>query len=137
MLQNAGPTFRSEDKFVYAVRAYLCVSLRTNCDSHTPQVTNLVLKIFTIVVQLFGTHLQVEVGEFLGTVFLNMLESEMCAYEHKLHILELYQVICKDPSMLEYLYTAFDGSSAATAETKLFARIIESLAKYVKVSKTI
>ena len=45
ILQHSGAGFRTGDKFIYAVRNYLCVSLLGNCTSQVAEVTGLALHI--------------------------------------------------------------------------------------------
>ena len=37
LLENSGPVFRTGDKFLSAIRQYLCLSLLKNCASSTSQ----------------------------------------------------------------------------------------------------
>ena len=55
VVENAGPAFRSSDKFIQAIRQYLCVSLLRNCTSNISEVVDLSLQVF---VQLI-THFKV------------------------------------------------------------------------------
>ena len=64
-----------------------------------------------------------------------MLESDMCAYEQKLRILDLFQLLCRDPDMLVYLFVHYDMDRTAAVPVQLFARIFSALAKYSKVKK--
>lgn len=41
LLENSGPTFRNSDKFITAIRNYLCLSLLKNSASSLPQVRSL------------------------------------------------------------------------------------------------
>lgn len=131
ILQNTGPAFRNEEKFIYAVRQYLCVSLLSNCTSHVAQVTGLSLQIFVVLMETFKDHLKHEVEVFVSSIFLRMLESENSTYDHKFRVLEVFQTICKDPKALVEIFMNYDCDLEAI---NLFSRIVHGLAKIAKVS---
>lgn len=131
ILQTSGPAFRTGDKFIYAIRQYLCVSLLTNCTSQVAQITGLALQIFVVVMQNFKDHLKSELEVFVSTIFLRLLESENSTYDHKCRILEVFQNICKDSSALIELFINYDCDLEAI---NLFSRFVEGFAKVAKVS---
>jgi brefeldin A-inhibited guanine nucleotide-exchange protein len=98
ILQRSGPAFRSGEKFVYAIKQYLCVSLLGNCTSPIAQVTTLSLHIFVSLLNGFKEHLKNELEIFVGSIFLKILESENSTFEHKSRVLEVLQNICMDPA---------------------------------------
>jgi brefeldin A-inhibited guanine nucleotide-exchange protein len=130
LLQNCGLTFRSNEKFVYAIRNYLCVSLLSNCTSQLTQVTGLSLQIFVLLLENFKQHLKSEVEVFLSTIFIRILESENSTYEHKLRVLEVFHNICKDPVSQIELFVNYDCDFEAT---NLFSRMVAALARMAKV----
>lgn len=130
ILQNSGPAFRTGDKFIYAVRTYLCVSLLSNCTSHVAQVTDLSLQIFMVLMQHFKEHLKSELEVFISTIFLRMLESENSTFDHKFRVLEVFQNICKDPKGQVELFINYDCDLDAI---NLFSRIVAAFAKIAKV----
>lgn len=131
LLQNCGLTFRSNEKFIYAIRNYLCVSLLSNCTSQLTQVTGLSLQIFVLLLENFKQHLKSEVEVFLSTIFIRILESENSTYEHKLRVLEVFHNICKDPVSQIELFVNYDCDFEAT---NLFSRMVAALARMAKVS---
>ena len=130
ILQNAGPAFCNEDKYIYAVRTYLCVSLLSNCTSHVAQVTGLSLQIFVVLMHRFKNHLKHEVEVFVSNIFLRMLESENSTYDHKFRVLEVFHSICKDPKAQVEIFMNYDCDLEAI---NLYSRIINGLAKIAKV----
>jgi brefeldin A-inhibited guanine nucleotide-exchange protein len=50
VFEHCGDAFRNGEKFVYAVKSYLCVSLLKNCMSNMTVVSHLSLKIFLLLV---------------------------------------------------------------------------------------
>ena len=61
VLQNAGPVFRTNDMFINAIKQYLCVALSKNGVSSVPQVFELSLSIFLILLQSFKYHLKMQI----------------------------------------------------------------------------
>lgn len=130
MLQNSGPIFKTSDKFIYAIRSYLCVSLLSNCTSHIAQVVDLSLQIFGILIKNFKQHLKAELEVFVSGIFLKILESEYSTFEHKYRVLEVFHNICKDPIDLIEIFINYDCDLEAI---NLFSRIISGFSKIAKV----
>lgn len=129
LLKNCGSAFRAGDKFIYAIRNFLCVSLLNNCTSHVAQVTGLSLQIFILLMQTFKEHLKSEVEVFVSTIFLRILESENSTYEHKVRVLEVFHTICKDPTAQIEIFINYDCDLDAI---NLFTRIVSAFAKIAK-----
>ena len=129
MLQHSGPAFRSEERFIYAVRNYLCVSLLGNCTSQVAQVTGLSLQIFVCLIEGFKNHLKNELEVFVSNIFLRILDSENSSFDHKMRVLEVFHSICKDPTAQVELFINYDCDFESI---DLFRRIIDGLAKIAK-----
>jgi Sec7-like guanine-nucleotide exchange factor len=130
LLQNCGPAFRTGEKFVYAVRSYLCVSLLSNCTSQVAQVTGLALQIFVALLQYFKQHLKGEVEVFVSTIFIRILESENSTHDHKMRVLEVFHNLCRDSTAQIELFINYDCDLEAT---NLFSRMVSAFAKISKV----
>ena len=61
ILQNSGPVFRTDDLFITAIKQYLCVALSKNGVSSVPQVFELSLNIFLMLLSSFKVHLKMQV----------------------------------------------------------------------------
>jgi brefeldin A-inhibited guanine nucleotide-exchange protein len=131
LLQNCGPTFKSGDKFVSAVRSYLCVSLLSNITSQVAQITGLSLQIFVSLIQNFKIHLKSELEVFVSTIFFRILDSENSTFEHKMRVLEVFHDICRDSKDLVELFINYDCDMDAA---NLFSNIVSAFAKITKVS---
>lgn len=131
LLQNCGATFKTGEKFISAIRSYLCVSLLSNCTSHVAQVTGLSLQIFVALIQNFKIHLKGELEVFVSTIFFRILESENSTFEHKLRVLEVFHDICRDSKDLVELFINYDCDMEAA---NLFSNIVSAFAKITKVS---
>lgn len=108
VLEHCGDAFRTGEKFVYAVRSYLCVSLLKNCMSNQTVVAHLSLKIFLLLVRDFKTHLKAEIEVFVANIFLRVLESPNSPFEQKVLVLEALRALCADPQMLTQLFLNYD-----------------------------
>ena len=74
LLENSGPTFRSGDRFIGAIKQYLCLSLLKNCSSTAPQAQRLCASIFLTLIMHFRRSLKAEVGVFYPMIFLRPIE---------------------------------------------------------------
>lgn len=129
ILDHAGPTFRTSEKFVYLVRSYLCVSLLKNATSSNTQVVGLSLRIFIAMTAHFKDHLKSEIEVFISNIFLRLLESENSSFDHKILVLEVFYNLCQDPQTLVEIFLNYDCDLGATS---MFKRIVNALAKVAK-----
>lgn len=129
ILQRSGPAFRSGEKFIYAIKQYLCVSLLGNCTSPIAQVTTLSLQIFVSLLNGFKEHLKQELEIFVGSIFLKILESENSTFEHKSRVLEVLQNFCLDPAAQIELFINYDCDIEGN---DLFRRIVDAFSKIAK-----
>jgi brefeldin A-inhibited guanine nucleotide-exchange protein len=129
ILQSSGPGFRTGEKFIYAVRSYLCVSLLGNCTSQVAPVVGLSLQIFVALMDDFKDHLKSELEVFITTIFLKILESENSTYDHKLRVLEVFHRICKDSSAIVEIFINYD---CEMQDMDLFRRIVDGFSKIAK-----
>lgn len=129
ILQHSGPAFQSGDKFIYAIRQYLCVSLLSNCTSQVAQVTGLSLMIFGVLMDHFKDHLKSELEVFISSIFLRILDSENSTFDHKYKVLDVFHTICKDPSAQLELFINYDCDLDAI---NLFSKIVDGFAKIAK-----
>lgn len=129
MLQHSGPAFRSGERFIFAVRHYLCVSLLGNCTSQVALVTGLSLQIFVALMDGFKDHLKNELEVFITNIFLRILESEYSTLDHKLRVLEVFHNICKEPATQVELFINYDCDLEAI---DLFRRTVDGFAKVAK-----
>lgn len=130
ILQHSGPSFRSGDRFIYAIRQYLCVSLLGNCTSQVGQVTGLSLQIFVALLDGFKDHLKSELEVFVTSIFLRILESENTSFDHKMRVLEVFHIICTEPSALVEIFINYD---CELDTIDLYRRLVDGFAKIAKV----
>ena len=62
LLENSGPQFRTAERFVSAIKQYLCLSLLKNCQSAVPAALRLCCSIFLTLMTKFRKNLKAEIG---------------------------------------------------------------------------
>ncbi|KDO24492.1 hypothetical protein SPRG_10308 [Saprolegnia parasitica CBS 223.65] len=132
IINQAGPTFRQNERFLVAIRSYLCVSLLQNCTSIYTQVVELSLRVFVVLITNFKAHLKGEIEVFITNIFLTILDSENSTYEHKMLVLEVLNHICDDQLILSEIFLNYDCDWESI---DLFKRIVHALAKVTKMTK--
>ncbi|KAI9982620.1 hypothetical protein PInf_008592 [Phytophthora infestans] len=129
IVENAGPSFRRGERFVHAIRQYLCQSLLQNCTSNYTQIVSLSLQVFLVLLRNFKRHLKTELDIFITSIFLRLLQSENASFEHKLLVLEALHAICDDPQTLGEIFINYDCDWNTN---DLFKQIVHALAKAAK-----
>ncbi|GMH65106.1 hypothetical protein TrST_g3433 [Triparma strigata] len=129
ILETCGPAFTQGDKFIYAVRHYLCVSLLKNCMSTNTSIVYLSLRIFVCLVNNFRTHLKHEIEVFVANIFLRVLDSQNSSHEQKCLVLEALSSL-SEPETLSQIFLNYDCDINATND--LFKNIVNSLARVAK-----
>eukprot|EP00937_MAST-01D_sp_MAST-1D-sp2_P002936 g2936.t1 len=129
VLDHSGPSFRDSDKFIYAIRTYLCHSLIKNCTSNVPQVVGLSLRIFVALVKHFKEHLKAQIEVFISNIFLCILESPNSTFDHKTKVLEVFHNLSQDPRALVEIFLNYDCDFDSI---DLFKRIVHALSKVAK-----
>lgn len=126
VLEFSGEAFCTGEKFIYAVRHYLCVSLLKNCMSARAQVAFLSQKIFLLLVNKFKTHLKSEIEVFLSNIFLRVLDSPNSSFEQKAVVVESLRSLCSDPVLLTQIFLNYDCDFDAV---NLYKDIVHNLTK--------
>ena len=100
ILQHSGPVFRNNDIFISAIKQYLCVALSKNGVSSVPQVFELSLNIFLMLLSIFKAHLKMQV-EVRPSKFIIMLHTVQLISEISLHTTSdfLKEVFTSDNSL--------------------------------------
>lgn len=74
VLENSGPVFASSERFLTAIRQYLCLSLLKNCASSVPGALPPCASIFLTLVRRFRWALKGEIGVFYPLILLRPIE---------------------------------------------------------------
>ncbi|XP_014206228.1 brefeldin A-inhibited guanine nucleotide-exchange protein 1 isoform X2 [Copidosoma floridanum] len=126
ILQNAGPILRSNEMFVTAIKQYLCVALSKNGVSSVPEVFELSLALFLVLLARFKIHLKMQIEVFFKEIFLNILETSSSSFEHKWMVIHALTRICADAQSVVDIYVNYDCDLSAA---NLFERLVNDLSK--------
>ena len=74
LLENSGPTFRTQDKFVNGIKQHLCLSLLKNAAATHPTALALTSSIFFTLMTRFRHSLKAEIGVFFPMILLRAIE---------------------------------------------------------------
>lgn len=74
--------------FSNAIKQYLCVALSKNGASSVPDVFQLSLAFFLMLISNFQTHLKMQIEVFFKEIFLNIPETSSSSFEHKWMVIQ-------------------------------------------------
>lgn len=78
----------------------------------------------------FKDHLKHQLEVFVANIFIRILESENATFDHKTRVLEVFHILCTEPSALVEIFINYDCDMQGT---DLFRRIVDGLSKISKV----
>mmetsp|Transcript_7972 Transcript_7972/g.29482 ORF Transcript_7972/g.29482 Transcript_7972/m.29482 type:complete len:1752 (-) Transcript_7972:83-5338(-) len=129
LLDNCGPVFRTSEKFIGAIKQYLCLSLLKNCASAVQNVFQLSCSIFVTLITKFRMSLKAEIGVFFPTILLRLLETVGAAtFQQKSIVIRSLQRLCDDEQVLVDLFVNYDCDLDSS---NLFERLVNGLLKAV------
>ena len=108
IIQNSGQKFRSGEKFIWAIRQYLCVSLLKNGVSPIASILQMSLDIFVTVIRFFKDHLKSEIGVFFSNILLRILESSNSSGQQKMLTVQSLRVLVREPQLIVDLFLNYD-----------------------------
>ncbi|EFJ50436.1 hypothetical protein VOLCADRAFT_80189 [Volvox carteri f. nagariensis] len=127
LLENSGPVFRRTDKFLAAIRQYLCLSLIKNSASPLPAAQSLSASIFMSLLARFRASLKAEVGVFFPMIMLKPFEGTTPEnYSRLAVVLRCLKELCHDGQLLLDLFVNFDCDLDSS---NLFERLVNSLVR--------
>ena len=124
VLETSGPAFRSGEKFAYAIKQYLCLSLLKNCVSPFESVFEISLAVFDNLMVNFIDHLKTELQVFFENIFFRFLESPSSSFVHKSAVLESVRRMCATAQFPVDLYLNYDCDFEGA---NVYERLITSL----------
>lgn len=131
VLNNAGRALVEGDRFEFAIRHYLCVSLLKNCTSDVTKVVSLSLRLFVPIIRHFRDNLKSEIEVFITNIFFVIIQSPNSSPDHKSLVINLFEQICADPQTLAEIFLNYDCDLSAV---DLFHRIVAALERAAKTS---
>ncbi|XP_019432960.1 PREDICTED: brefeldin A-inhibited guanine nucleotide-exchange protein 2-like isoform X2 [Lupinus angustifolius] len=127
LLENAGAVFRNSERFLGAIKQYLCLSLLKNSASTVMIVFQLSCSIFISLVSRFRAGLKAEIGLFFPMIVLRILENvAQPNFQQKMLVLRFVEKLCVDSQILLYIFINYDCD---VNSSNIFERLVNGLLK--------
>ncbi|KAI0494704.1 hypothetical protein KFK09_024847 [Dendrobium nobile] len=127
LLENAGAIFRTSDRFLGAIKQYLCLSLLKNSASTLMIVYQLSCSIFMSLVSRFRPGLKAEIGVFFPMIVLRVLENvAQPNFQQKMIVLRFLDKLCVDSQILVDIFVNYDCD---VHSPNIFERMVNGLLK--------
>ncbi|KAK9265382.1 hypothetical protein L1049_012507 [Liquidambar formosana] len=127
LLENAGAIFRTSDRFLGAIKQYLCLSLLKNSASTLMIVFQLSCSIFISLVSRFRAGLKAEIGVFFPMIVLRVLENvAQPNFQQKMIVLRFLEKLCIDSQILVDIFINYDCD---VNSSNIFERMVNGLLK--------
>ncbi|KAK9829453.1 hypothetical protein WJX72_005963 [[Myrmecia] bisecta] len=142
LLENSGPVFRQSEKFVSAIKQYLCLSLLKNAASTIPQALALSCSIFYTLMTKFRTSLKAEIGVFFPMIMLRAIEPAAAGTTpnaagpggvvgavdvgHKAVVMRCLEAQCENGQLLVDLFVNYDCDLEGA---NLYERLVVALVR--------
>ncbi|KAK4752299.1 hypothetical protein SAY87_021097 [Trapa incisa] len=127
LLENAGAVFRTSDRFLGAIKQYLCLSLLKNSASTLMIVFQLSCSIFISLVSRFRAGLKAEIGVFFPMIVLRVLENvAQPNFQQKMIVLRFLERLCVDSQILVDIFLNYDCD---VNSSNIFERMVNGLLK--------
>ncbi|KAL6569404.1 Brefeldin A-inhibited guanine nucleotide-exchange protein 2 [Orobanche minor] len=127
LLENAGAVFRTSERFLDAIKQYLCLSLLKNSASTLMIVFQLSCSIFISLVSRFRAGLKAEIGVFFPMIVLRVLENvAQPNFQQKMTVLRFLEKLCVDSQILIDIFLNYDCDVNAS---NIFERMVNGLLK--------
>ncbi|XP_031269661.1 brefeldin A-inhibited guanine nucleotide-exchange protein 2 [Pistacia vera] len=127
LLENAGAVFRTSERFLGAIKQYLCLSLLKNTASTLMIVFQLSCSIFISLVSRFRAGLKAEIGVFFPMIVLRVLENvAQPNFQQKMIVLRFLEKLCVDSQILVDIFINYDCD---VNSSNIFERMVNGLLK--------
>uniref|UniRef100_A0A1J3DME3 Brefeldin A-inhibited guanine nucleotide-exchange protein 3 n=1 Tax=Noccaea caerulescens TaxID=107243 RepID=A0A1J3DME3_NOCCA len=127
LLENAGAVFRTSDRFLGAIKQYLCLSLLKNSASNLMIIFQLSCSILLSLVSRFRAGLKAEIGVFFPMIVLRVLENvSQPDYQQKMIVLRFLDKLCVDSQILVDIFINYDCD---VNSSNIFERMVNGLLK--------
>ncbi|KAM0883537.1 hypothetical protein ACQ4PT_031581 [Festuca glaucescens] len=127
VIDNAGPFWKTSEKYVEAIKQYLCLSLLKNSAMSAMSVYQLLCSIFMGLLLRFRSGLKEEIGIFFPMLVLRVLENVLQpSFLQKMTALNFLEKICKEPQVTIDIFVNYDCDVDAP---NIFERIVNGLLK--------
>ncbi|KAM0048372.1 putative Sec7 domain, mon2, dimerization and cyclophilin-binding domain, Sec7 domain superfamily [Helianthus debilis subsp. tardiflorus] len=127
LLENAGAVFRTSERFLGAIKQYLCLSLLKNSASTLIIVFQLSCSIFISLLSRFRAGLKAEIGVFFPMIVLRVLENvAQPNFQQKMIVLRFLERLCVDSQVLVDIFINYDCD---VNSSNIFERMVHGLLK--------
>jgi len=142
LLEKSGRVFQVHEKYIEAIKQYLCYSLLKNCSTAVTPAFQLSASIFETLTNRFRPHLKSQFAVFFPMIFLRPFESQgglitnvgkaMSTHEVYAQWVVLFRCLynmCSDKQILSDIFVNYDCD---LDESNLFERLVSGLVKLVQ-----
>ncbi|KAG8364462.1 hypothetical protein BUALT_Bualt19G0131300 [Buddleja alternifolia] len=127
IMGNAGPIWRTNERFLNAVKQYLCMSLLKNSALSVMTIFQLLCSIFWNLLSKFRSGLKSEIGIFFPMLILRVLENVLQpSFLQKMTVLNLLEKISQDSQIIIDTFVNYDCDVEAP---NVFERTVSGLLK--------
>ncbi|KAG8070129.1 hypothetical protein GUJ93_ZPchr0006g41232 [Zizania palustris] len=127
VIDNAGAFWRTNEKYLGAIKQYLCLSLLKNSALSAMSIFQLSCSIFVGLLSRFRSGLKEEIGIFFPMLVLRILENvHQPSFLQKMTVLNLLEKICKESQVILDIFVNYDCDVDAP---NIFERIVNGLLK--------
>ncbi|XP_031128388.1 brefeldin A-inhibited guanine nucleotide-exchange protein 1 [Ipomoea triloba] len=127
VMDNAGPIWRSSERFLNAIKQFLCLSLLKNSALSVMTIFQLLCSIFENLLSKYRSGLKSEIGIFFPMLILRVLENVLQpSFLQKMTVLSLLEKISQDPQIIIDIFVNYDCDVDAP---NIFERTVNGLLK--------
>ncbi|KAL3514922.1 hypothetical protein ACH5RR_021824 [Cinchona calisaya] len=127
IMDNAGPIWRTNERFLNAIKQYLCLSLLKNSALSVMTIFQLLCSIFQSLLSKFRSGLKSEIGIFFPMLILRVLENVLQpSFLQKMTVLSLLEKVSQDSQLIIDIFVNYDCDVDAP---NIFERTVNGLLK--------
>ncbi|KAJ9183199.1 hypothetical protein P3X46_007098 [Hevea brasiliensis] len=127
VMDNGGLIWRNNERFLNAVKQYLCLSLLKNSALSVMAIFQLQCSIFMILLSKFRSGLKAEIGIFFPMLILRVLENvNQPSFLQKMIVLNFLEKIAQDSQIIVDVFVNYDCD---VDSPNIYERIVNGLLK--------
>ncbi|CAH9056820.1 unnamed protein product [Cuscuta europaea] len=127
VMDNAGPAWLSSERFLNAIKQFLCLSLLKNSALSVMTIFQLLCSIFENLLSKYRSGLKSEIGIFFPMLILRVLENVLQpSFLQKMTVLCLLDKVSQDPQVIIDIFVNYDCDVDAP---NIFERTVNGLLK--------
>lgn len=127
VMDNGGPIWRTNERFLSAIKQFLCLSLLKNSALSVMAIFQLQCSIFMSLLLKFRSGLKAEIGIFFPMLVLRVLENVLQpSFLQKMTVLNLLEKISQDSQIIIDIFVNYDCDLDAP---NIFERTVNGLLK--------